>query len=1311
MLASLVRAVLLTKPFWKPLMASAEHFLQLLEEKDLVSYRVLQAARREVQATSPPPDAVAICLWLVQGQHITASQAERLLAVVKDRASISRWERGEPKPTEVLPVPIPPPPAPPKPVPQTDDDLELAPEPAPKIAPSKRPVALAPPTAKASSSAETMSAAAVPIATKAPSVAKVPSVAKPPSATKPPSAAATSAAAPHAEPKPAASPGHPRSGSVANVSGKLDPLQKTMKRPLDSLIASEAASPGPFHDSTEGPFLGPAGAPKKLTLRRLLRQLVRGGNSKTVRVKAADPRQVKLLLYSWGAAVLVILAALAIFRYLSPDAAEILHKAEAAVDRGDYTEAINQYDAFLKAYRNTNEADEVRSLRALAELRRTCQLAAASGDWPAALEVARREVSALPKTASADLLQKAGVALARIGEGLARQAEAKPDETSVERLRQITNIIKENIPAGVRPAEMLEGINRALRQCQQTVKARKEIQQTVDKVGKAVAAGDLPSAYTAYRDLVRTFPDLVDNPDLTMAMKQVSAAQQKAVKSGEHPLAVSRDERAADLIAAMPLAVQPVQGEVAVEKGKLRFVVAQGTVYGLDASTGKLLWRRFVADDPAPANGKLEAPKPLAVSALPVADPAGSDVAIRDPIHRQILRLKGRTGGLVWRLAAGQPIAAGPVVAGKSLLLLTQDRRLLIIDAATGKANRYVELPQTVRLPPVVDAAHGFIYLVAQQSNIYVLDYDLGAGAACRQVLHLGHEAGTIVAAPSVVGDFLFLPVNDSPDQATVRVLAIAANREPGRPDRQAAAPGSAVPAPAKDEPLASVQRINVKGYVDASPIAVGGGAIVVTAQGGMVAIQPNEAGDSQADHSYAAASASPFRVTARVEPALDERSVHYAMSDDRGPRPGRRPDQPAFWVTGPQLTRHAVQSAESQIATQAAIDLGTDFLDPPSIEDGTIFTVTRRTGLPGATVTALDSEKTEPVWQTWLAAPLAAAPTIGSVSGKVTAVTASGGMFRLAPADLRAAAKPAEPVLCVPSARLSKPLRSVVPLSQERYAISSGAETTSIAIYDPQEQDHYFRWLVTPHELSAAPASFAGGVLAPCLNGQVFLLDPLARLDMMAKPFTISLPGATARNWRTPQPAGDTLAVLCDGDHRVIAVRLTGGPSPELAEAKAAPLSKVPLVSPVGVLGKSVYVADADDNLLSFVLPELSPGKAAALGGRCAWGPQAVGKLVLLSTDKGRLIAVNDRQQVVWQADLKYGPLAGAPLARDSDIYLSSQSGAVWRVSAADGKEQGKADAGCPLGTGPLLIRVPAGGWRLIVGGRDGSLLEVRKP
>jgi hypothetical protein len=106
------------------------------------------------------------------------------------------------------------------------------------------------------------------------------------------------------------------------------------------------------------------------------------------------------------------------------------------------------------------------------------------------------------------------------------------------------------------------------------------------------------------------------------------------------------------------------------------------------------------------------------------------------------------------------------------------------------------------------------------------------------------------------------------------------------------------------------------------------------------------------------------------------------------------------------------------------------------------------------------------------------------------------------------------------------------------------------------------------------------------------------------------------------------------------------------------------------------------------------------------------VGKLVLVATEKDRLFAVGEgpgvpgAPQVVWQSVLRYGPLAGAPYLSGDEIFLSARSGAVWRISAADGKELGKIDAGCPLGTGPLVV-----GSRVIVGGHEGSLLEVKKP
>ncbi len=1195
-------------------MASAEQFLQLLEEKDLVSAQVLDSARREIQRTSPPPDAVGLSLWLVQGQHITASQAERLLSAVlqkaDDKPSFARWQKGEPKPTEALKTPIPAPPAPPRTeagkaaaqsTPESSpsasrsqaaansslDDLELAPEPE-RIGFAKKPAKPAAPPAAGR-------------ATK-----------------KPAGGTAGSAAAQTKSSK---------SAAAANQSGVGENLESLDKKlgPLDSLVESESRESSQFDDPMSGPALS-APVSRKFSFRRVVRNMFRRNRSKTVQVKAADPRQVKLMLFSWGVAILVIAGGLTAFRFLSArEAVEILRDADSAVAKEDYARAIGFYDEFLRNsdYAKSSQGDEVRVLRTLTELHQASHQAEASGDWTPAFEVAQAKMKEIPKSTTTDLLRKVGVALAQIAQGVARQTKATPDDASVKRLLASKNLIEDNIPLAIRPQKIIEEeINPILKQSGQKVGGRNEIKNAIDEIGKAVDADDLPRAYAAYRNVVQAYPDLADSPDLAVAMKQASAKQQLAVKQGDQTLAVSREERPSDLIAAMPLAVQPLNGDLAAGKGRLRFVVHDGTAYALDAQTGKALWRRFVARDSRTA-GNSNAPE---VTALQVAGSSGGDVVLCDPFHQELLRINGPTGALVWRLNVGQSIVAAPVSAGKSLLLLTKDQRLVFIDAATGEAKHYLHLPQAVKLPPVVDAEHGLTYLVAEQSNLYVI-----ADGRCRQVLHLGHEAGTITAGPGVAGDTLLVAVNESPEEATLRIISIAPSQ--------------------KDEPLQTVGRISVNGAtINTPPVATGNGAAVVTTLGGLIALAPSEPGDKAS-----------FRVTARLDPAVDEKLEHFALFDGK-----------SFWVTGRQLTGYAVQSAEGQIVPQTTLEQGSKFAEPPTIDQGALFYAAERSEKPGVTVSALDLATKEPIWQTWLAAPLAAAPTIGSVTGKLTAVTASGGMFRLPPTELHRGARPVEPIVSVEASRLGKPLSSLLALPEERFAISSGAGTTPIAIYDPQEQERQFRWLVSPHEMAAAPALFAGGVMTACVNGEVNLLDPLARVDRMAKPYAIKLDGVSEWKWQVPQAVdekvvGDKLAVLCDGDRRVIALHITGA-VPALTEAATA-LSKSALVSPIAALGKSVYVVDADDKLASFVLPGLSPGKSLNLGGHAVWGPQVIGNLVLVATDKNRLFAVDAQQQLRWQADLSYGPLAGAPFTADGDIYLASQSGIVWRVSGATAK------------------------------------------
>ena len=735
-------------------MPSADLLLRLLEQKDLVSPEVLQAARAEIQRSSPPPDAVHVCLWLVQSHHITAAQADRLLAAAKENEAPPtpeppQWRGGRPlqaaatkndaaapsRATERFGA---------RSVPATPTDKTKSPAP-PAAA---RSPASAPPDAK-------------PVAGDADDFELAPLEEEPKknSARKPDAISpAITAPAKASGPQEAPANNQGKKAAVEPKIGGLEPLASTMKGPLDALIESEALQSAPFDDPLTAGQLAPAG-PKKFKLRRFLKNLFRRKKkSKTVTVKAADPRQVKLVLFSWGLGVSLLLVALVLFYIFSPPApTELRAKAEDAMAAEDFPRAVQLYNEFLNRYPNAPVAADIHLLRGIVELRLAEKQATASGDWRPAVKSATAQVKGVTmKGADPDLIRKFAVALARIGEGLSQQANGHPDPASIGRLQSIVNILENDIPENCRPTKMIDEISGVLRQGKQQVEGRQELDQAIEAIRAAVQSKDVRAAYDVYRELAKSSPDLADDARLTEAMKQVSAVQQEAVKLVSQPLAAVRDTRPSDLVAAMPLAVQPLKGDLAASHGKLQFIVHEGTAYGLDAAAGKVLWRRFLAADRGASPTALPLPAALAV-----------DVVLCDPVHQELLRLDGATGKLLWRLAVGQPILAEPVLADKWLLVLTKDHGLRLIDAATGNSASVVKLPQTVRLRPTVDAADGLIILIADQSNIIALDN--GQIGHCRQVLHLGHEAGRIVAPPAVSGGFLFVPINDTSGGATVR--------------------------------------------------------------------------------------------------------------------------------------------------------------------------------------------------------------------------------------------------------------------------------------------------------------------------------------------------------------------------------------------------------------------------------------------------------------------------------------------------------------------------------------------------------------
>ena len=275
---------------------------------------------------------------------------------------------------------------------------------------------------------------------------------------------------------------------------------------------------------------------------------------------------------------------------------------------------------------------------------------------------------------------------------------------------------------------------------------------------------------------------------------------------------------------------------------------------------------------------------------------------------------------------------------------------------------------------------------------------------------------------------------------------------------------------------------------------------------------------------------------------------------------------------------------------------------------------------------------------------------------------------------------------------------------------MTSGADTTQIVIYDPKEQDKQLALAAESARDVGGAGAFAGGLLTACVNGQVFLLDPEASGDM-ARPLQPAVEGINTWEWRPPVAVDDKLAVLSDGDKRLMAIRISSDGEKALAGA-ASVTDEECLVSPRRRLGQGCFRRRSRRGRFDRQPAELRIAESHA---RQVAGPG--GALRLGAAARGQVGAGGHREEPLagdrpssrrWSGSRSWA-MARWPARRilsGDEIFLSARSGTVWRISAADGKELGKVDAGCPLGTGPLVV-----GSRVIVGGHEGSLLEVKKP
>lgn len=1019
-----------------------------------------------------------------------------------------------------------------------------------------------------------------------------------------------------------------------------DPMAAPARAPLDNLYAGSAMDVG---SPAEGAM---AASGKKGGLFGFLKRGSKSGKKKE------DWGSVFMLVGGGGLLVLIF-AGIGLTWWLYRLGLEQKFKEGLeCYQKTSYEQAKSTFNEFAQAFPNRPEASTARVLAKLCDMRQFEQ----GEDWVNGLDAANKVLEPIShEEGFGEKCDEVSGMLMKFAEGLAQRAKEKSSPELVAKTREALALIEKYVPRSLQQPTKIADVEASLGLTVRQIDRDKELDKAVASLTDAIKQQKTADAYNIRRVLLKKYPDLQDNAKLAATMAAISQAQFAAVKAVAEAKPATKEEPATPLLATVALAQRNTKTPLDDLQGRAVCIAAEGAAYGIDASSGKLLWRRFLG---YPKSVQNVASPPVPVNAEP-----GADVVAVDSVQNEVLRLESLTGRLQWRLPVGEPFVLQPVLAENRVLVSAPSGKIIAIDAESGESAGYVQLPQPVRVAPAVDVSRKLVYQVAEHSNLYVLGLD---DFSCKTVFLLGHDVGSITSAPAVVGGSLVLGVNDGAHDSSLRLFTI----ERGTGDK----PGITVKEAQKPIPL--------NGRIDITP-AVDGNRVLVATDRGVVKVfdlTPTEKGTQ-------------LKEIASRSIEGSENVVRYALLQGG-----------QFFIADIQLSKFDVVGSKGQLVPKWIMDEGCGFLQAPIAAGPVVITARRKANLPGVLVSAIGVEDQTRPWETIVAAPPAGDLVLNDQTKKLVAVTTMGGLFELDAANLKSQPVLDAPVVSIDPALLQTPIGAISALDKGAIAVAAAQGATQVNVFDPGDTPPRYRGLGLGDKSACPPIGVAGGIAAPTQGGAIFLLNPQSGKPLAA-PFQARLDNGVKPVWQKPAACGKQEFVIADGKATLYHIGVTDKPQPHLAaieQVEAASETGIP----AAVLGNTAFVAGPSQTLGVFEVPKLKRLNEHKLSGRPTWGPAAVGSYVLLATDDDQLLCFDGKGEKLWQAPLAYGPLAGTPLLVEDGFMTASASGVIAHIDAKAGKELGKIETGRPFASGPAAM-----GGNVFVIGTDGSIYEVKQP
>jgi outer membrane protein assembly factor BamB len=625
-------------------------------------------------------------------------------------------------------------------------------------------------------------------------------------------------------------------------------------------------------------------------------------------------------------------------------------------------------------------------------------------------------------------------------------------------------------------------------------------------------------------------------------------------------------------------------------------------------------------------------------------------VLVVDARHDDLLRLDARDGRPLWRQPLGEPVHDPPLVLGNDLFQVLPSGKLLRIDLDSGELRGTLDCQRPLAGSVVADELGQHLYLPADQANLFILTRE---PLACVAVEYLGHEAGSIPCAPARVGRYLVVPVNDGLHDGHWRVLLIEQDGAKVRP----------------------IQELPVMGWTWSTPASQGSTIWSTGDRGGMTA----------------------YAIGAETERVPFQKVAQRAPADrPTGPAFARARNERELWLSAAQTGRFDLSPERGTISPGWTVVGAGAALAPIQYTGRLAILTTQQSGEGrGVSVRAIDPVDGSTAWETILGLPWYG--ELAATDDGLTTIGVDGQPLAVSLSQLRDGGFIEQPLPAPGAFRLPGG-----PLAHWRIG------EARVVLPDPHAGSLLvgkgagpLRAVALPSPLAAAPVAWGGGILLPCDDGLLYLVDPAVGAPL-SDPYVPPFDRARPTRWLEPAIVSETELVLADRAGRVRKVARQGQPRDRLvAVGDPVDLGAPPASAPIA-LGQAVIIVTGDGKIRSLSTRDLSPLGAANLPDPLAYGPVIQGDRVIVGDVAGHVLAFGPDGQLSWSAEPGGAAPAGPPGRTGETLWFLDRQGAAVGLSLADGTKVGQwrfdtLPAGGPVGVaGALAVPVAPGSVQL---------------